>query len=160
MWGGMAARFSWLSASSSHIPRPTPLYSHVHSLIVVISYQLRFSTSSRSIIHINKLQGTIFYPLDRIGIADAVQSTFLVFLLVFEVGSAVCGSAQSSKALIVGRAVAGLGGSGIMNGALTIISASSTMEKQPRTSLAPFRASLFYRLANMIYSHGRDRDGM
>jgi hypothetical protein len=60
----------------------------------------------------------------------------------------------------VGRAVAGLGGSGIMNGALTIISASSTMEKQPRTSLAPFQASLFYRLADTIYSHGRDHDGM
>jgi MFS family permease len=144
-----------------HISRHHPLsVPNVHSLIVVIFYQLRLSTSSRSIIHTNKLQGTIFYPLDRTGIADAVQSTFLVFLLVFEVGSAVCGSAQSSKALIVGRAVAGLGGSGIMNGALTIISASSPMDKQPRTSLVPFQVFLFYQLADMIYSHGRDHDGM
>ncbi|OIW25670.1 efflux pump [Coniochaeta ligniaria NRRL 30616] len=60
-----------------------------------------------------------------------VQYTFLAFLFIFEVGSAVCGSAQSSKALIVGRAVAGLGGSGIMNGALTIISATSPPDKQP-----------------------------
>ncbi|GKT40569.1 efflux pump mlcE [Colletotrichum spaethianum] len=52
-----------------------------------------------------------------------VQHTFLAFLFVFEVGSAVCGSAQSSKALIVGRVVADLGGSGIVNGALTIVSA-------------------------------------
>ncbi|KAH8768672.1 efflux pump [Hyaloscypha sp. PMI_1271] len=73
-----------------------------------------------------------FQPLaGRLYTLISSKSTFLVFLLVFEVGSAVCGSAQSSKALIVGRAVAGLGGSGIMNGALTIISASSTMEKQP-----------------------------
>jgi hypothetical protein len=47
-----------------------------------------------------------------------------------------------------------------MNGALTIISASSPLEKQPRTSLAPFFVFVFYQSADMIYSHGRDHDGM
>jgi MFS family permease len=37
--------------------------------------------------------------------------------------------------LIVGRAVAGLGGSGITNGSLTIISASVPLEKRPSKSL-------------------------
>ncbi|KAK6225585.1 efflux pump [Colletotrichum tabaci] len=67
----------------------------------------------------------------RLYTLTSYKYTFLAFLFVFEVGSAVCGSAQSSKALIVGRAVAGIGGSGIMNGALTIVSASSPIDKQP-----------------------------
>ncbi|OHF04572.1 efflux pump [Colletotrichum orchidophilum] len=67
----------------------------------------------------------------RLYTLTSYKYTFLAFLFVFEVGSAVCGSAQSSKALIVGRAVAGIGGSGIMNGALTIVSASSPIHKQP-----------------------------
>lgn len=43
-------------------------------------------------------------------------------LAVFEVGSAVCASAPTSNALIVGRAIAGVGASGIYSGVLIIIS--------------------------------------
>jgi MFS family permease len=43
--------------------------------------------------------------------------TFLVSILVFEIGSAICGAAPNSIALILGRAIAGLGSSGMMNGA-------------------------------------------
>lgn len=52
------------------------------------------------------------------------------FVAVFELGSLLCGAAQSSKMLIVGRAVAGLGGAGIQNGALTIISAAVPLHKR------------------------------
>jgi len=38
--------------------------------------------------------------------------------------------AQSSKMLIVGRAIAGLGGSGLMNGSLTIIAACVPLQKR------------------------------
>ncbi|KAK0363948.1 hypothetical protein LTR02_005614 [Friedmanniomyces endolithicus] len=51
------------------------------------------------------------------------QWTFLTFFLIFEVGSALCGAAQSSAMFIVGRTIAGIGCSGISTGALTIISA-------------------------------------
>lgn len=34
--------------------------------------------------------------------------------------------------LIVGRAIAGIGGSGVMNGAFSIVHASAPLEKQPR----------------------------
>lgn len=47
----------------------------------------------------------------------------------------MCGIATSSSMLIIGRAVAGLGGSGISNGALTIITASVPLEKRPGTKL-------------------------
>jgi MFS family permease len=38
---------------------------------------------------------------------------FVVSILLFEIGSAVCGSAPSMNALIVGRVIAGMGGAGI-----------------------------------------------
>ncbi|KAG6361750.1 hypothetical protein INS49_009978 [Diaporthe citri] len=53
----------------------------------------------------------------------SIKWTFLSFFFVFVVGSAICGAAQSSSMFIVGRAIAGVGSSGIGNGALTIISA-------------------------------------
>lgn len=49
------------------------------------------------------------------------QWTYLFFLTIFEVGSAICGAASSSTMLIIGRAIAGLGASGLTNGALTVL---------------------------------------
>ncbi|KAL4798396.1 major facilitator superfamily domain-containing protein [Aspergillus venezuelensis] len=57
--------------------------------------------------------------------------TFLGFFAVFEIGSIVCGAATSSMMLIIGRAVAGMGSSGMINGALTIIAGAVPMHKRP-----------------------------
>ncbi|KAI0964897.1 major facilitator superfamily domain-containing protein [Xylaria arbuscula] len=57
--------------------------------------------------------------------------SFLAFFAVFEIGSLLCATAVSSNMFIVGRAIAGFGGAGIINGALTIVSGSSPMEKRP-----------------------------
>lgn len=46
-------------------------------------------------------------------------------------GSLICGVATSSKMLIVGRAVAGMGSSGIQNGGITIIAAAAPLERRP-----------------------------
>ncbi|KAA8564942.1 hypothetical protein MFRU_008g02080 [Monilinia fructicola] len=50
-----------------------------------------------------------------------LKITFLISIFVFELGSLICGVAPNSTALIVGRAIAGLGGAGIASGAYTII---------------------------------------
>uniref|UniRef100_A0A0D2XZ47 Major facilitator superfamily (MFS) profile domain-containing protein n=1 Tax=Fusarium oxysporum (strain Fo5176) TaxID=660025 RepID=A0A0D2XZ47_FUSOF len=50
---------------------------------------------------------------------------------VFEVGSLICGVAQSSAMLIIGRAVAGIGSSGIQNGALTMIAKAVPIHRRP-----------------------------
>ena len=50
--------------------------------------------------------------------------TFMLAILIFEVGSLICGVAPSSVALIVGRAIAGAGGAGIASGAYTILAFS------------------------------------
>ncbi|KAF4635470.1 hypothetical protein G7Y89_g2615 [Cudoniella acicularis] len=54
-----------------------------------------------------------------------LKITFLMSIFVFELGSLICGVAPNSTALIVGRAIAGLGGAGIASGAYTIIAFSA-----------------------------------
>lgn len=49
----------------------------------------------------------------------SLKYTYLVALVIFEIGSAVCGAAPNSTALIIGRAVAGLGSAGIFSGAVS-----------------------------------------
>lgn len=63
-----------------------------------------------------------FFPIKRV---------YLVAIFIFEVGSVVCGAAPTSVALIVGRAIAGLGSAGIFSGALVIIAYSVPLVKRP-----------------------------
>lgn len=51
----------------------------------------------------------------------ATKSVFLFGLITFEIGSLICTTAQTSKAFIVGRAVAGLGASAYGGGSLKIL---------------------------------------
>lgn len=57
--------------------------------------------------------------------------TFLSFFFIFEAGSLICALAGSSNVFIVGRAVSGIGASGLQNGALTIIAACAPLERRP-----------------------------
>jgi len=59
------------------------------------------------------------------------QWTFFTLFGIFELGSLLCGVATPSKMLIVGRAIAGMGTSGIQNGAFTIIAGCVPMAKRP-----------------------------
>lgn len=55
----------------------------------------------------------------------------MAFFVLFELGSVLCGAAHSSTMFIVGRAIAGLGSSGLMNGGMTILSSVLVPDKQP-----------------------------
>ena len=57
---------------------------------------------------------------------------YLGSLAVFEIGSAVCGAAPNSNALIVGRAIAGLGNAGLFQGAVVIIVYIVPLHKRPQ----------------------------
>lgn len=61
----------------------------------------------------------------------SIRWVFLAAIVIFELGSLVCGVAPSSTALIVGRAIAGLGSAGIFSGAYLIIAVSQPLEKRP-----------------------------
>lgn len=56
---------------------------------------------------------------------------FLTSLIIFEVGSALCGAAPSSVAFIIGRAIAGLASAGIFTGSMTIMFPLIPLRKRP-----------------------------
>ncbi len=60
-----------------------------------------------------------------------VKWVYLVVIGIFKVGNIVSTSASSSNALIVGRAVAGLGSAGILSGAILIVAYSVPLRKRP-----------------------------
>ncbi|KAI9851820.1 MAG: hypothetical protein M1838_002678 [Thelocarpon superellum] len=57
---------------------------------------------------------------------------FLAVITVFEVGSAVCGAAPNSTVFIIGRAIAGVGCAGVMNGGITLLACTVPLAKRPR----------------------------
>lgn len=57
-----------------------------------------------------------------------LKPTFMLCMLLFEVGSIVQAAAPSSAAFITGRCIAGIGGAGVLTGALIIYS-----ESMPKT---------------------------
>lgn len=61
----------------------------------------------------------------------SLKWTFVVSMVIFEVGSLVCGVAPTSNALIVGRAIAGLGGAGLSVGGTTIVSYAVPPARRP-----------------------------
>ncbi|KAF5548696.1 HC-toxin efflux carrier TOXA [Fusarium phyllophilum] len=71
----------------------------------------------------------------------SVKIIFLISILIFEVGSAVCGAAPSSTALIVGRAIAGVGSAGIYAGAVIVTVYCIPLEK--RTPYQAVVAAIF-----------------
>jgi hypothetical protein len=63
-----------------------------------------------------------FYP---------IKIVFLTALAIFEIGSLVCALSPNSIALIWGRAIAGLGSSGLFSGAILIVSYTVPLSKRP-----------------------------
>lgn len=60
-----------------------------------------------------------------------VKISFLVSVFLFELGSLVCGVAPNSVALIVGRAIAGIGAAGIGGGVFIIIAFIASPKRRP-----------------------------
>ncbi|RFU31415.1 hypothetical protein B7463_g4900, partial [Scytalidium lignicola] len=60
-----------------------------------------------------------------------LKISFLISIFIFELGSLICGVAPSSTALIVGRAIAGIGAAGIGSGTYTIIAFSAGPKNRP-----------------------------
>lgn len=60
-----------------------------------------------------------------------VKWLYIFHVVVFEIGSAICGAAPSINVMILGRAIAGLGGSGLYVGCMTLIAMTTTMTERP-----------------------------
>ncbi|KAF7547878.1 hypothetical protein G7046_g8874 [Stylonectria norvegica] len=61
----------------------------------------------------------------------STKTVFLAAVVIFEVGSAVCGAAPTSTAFIIGRAIAGLGSAGIFSGSSVILTQIVPLQKRP-----------------------------
>ncbi|PWY79249.1 MFS general substrate transporter [Aspergillus heteromorphus CBS 117.55] len=107
-----------MSIVSTAIPRIT---SQFHSLDDVAWYGSAYTISSAAL---QPLTGKLYNYFSS-------KWIFLSFFGIFEVGSLICGVATSSKMLIVGRAVAGMGSSGMLNGALNILAGAVPVKKRP-----------------------------
>lgn len=61
----------------------------------------------------------------------SIKYVYLTAIAVFEIGSVVCGAAPTSEALIIGRAVAGIGAAGVFSGALVIVAYTVPLVQRP-----------------------------
>lgn len=62
----------------------------------------------------------------------SLKWSYLCAILIFELGSLICATAPNSTALIVGRAIAGLGSAGIFSGSFIIIACSVPLVKRSK----------------------------
>lgn len=62
----------------------------------------------------------------------SVKKLFLLQIVIFEIGSAVCGAAPNMTTMVIGRVIAGLGGSGMYSGALSYIAMLTTEVERSR----------------------------
>lgn len=78
------------------------------------------------------LPTAVFFPLcGRLYQLYSTKWLFLASIFVFEIGSAVCGAAPSSSALLAGRAIAGTGSAGIFCGSTMIFIPLVPLRKRP-----------------------------
>ncbi|KAE9367473.1 MFS general substrate transporter [Stipitochalara longipes BDJ] len=72
----------------------------------------------------------VILPVGNMFTSFNMKWLFVASIALFEIGSAVCGAAPSMSALIIGRVLAGAGGSGIYLGCLNIVSALTTAKER------------------------------
>lgn len=61
----------------------------------------------------------------------SIKWVYLIALSIFELGSLICAVAPNSTALIIGRAIAGVGAAGIFSGAILIVSVTVPLRQRP-----------------------------
>lgn len=60
-----------------------------------------------------------------------IKWVYIFNIFLFEIGSAICGAAPTIEALIIGRIIAGVGGSGMYSGTLTYVSVLCDQQEKP-----------------------------
>jgi MFS family permease len=73
-----------------------------------------------------------------------VKWTFLTAVVLFEIGSAICGAAPNSISFIIGRAIAGLGAGGVQSGVVGF-----PLPSLPLKSLSPINSFNLRRALNI-----------
>lgn len=92
-----------------------------HSLLDVGWYGSAYLLSSSAL---QPLSGKVYSKLNS-------KWCFVVYLVIFEIGSVICAVASSSTMLIAGRVVSGIGGSGLLNGNSIVLNSCVPPHRQP-----------------------------
>lgn len=69
--------------------------------------------------------------LGRVYTFYSPKYVYLSLILIFEIGSAVCGAAPNSIAFIIGRAIQGAGSAGMMSGGMVLLVNTLPLAKRP-----------------------------
>ncbi|KAF2877682.1 major facilitator superfamily domain-containing protein [Massariosphaeria phaeospora] len=86
----------------------------------------------RTLLYVNMGRRCATQPLaGKMYVLFPKKTIFLGYLAIFEIGSLICALAASSRTLIVGRAITGLGASGIFAGSLVVITTIMPLHKRP-----------------------------
>jgi len=80
-------------------------------------------------------------PIGRVYTYYSPKWVFLVLISLFELGSLICGVAQNSVTVIVGRAISGIGCAGVFSGSMQLIVTSVPLRK--RTIYMGFMGAIF-----------------
>lgn len=70
-------------------------------------------------------------PFGKLYTLYSIKWVYISSIAIFEIGSAICGWAPTSAALIVGRAVAGIGCAGITCGSYVIVNFAVPTHRRP-----------------------------
>ncbi|TVY16350.1 Efflux pump DEP3 [Lachnellula arida] len=74
---------------------------------------------------------SVILPIGKAFGMFSMKTLFLISLVLFEGGSAICGASPNMTALIIGRVISGVGGSGLYVGAMTFIAVMTTPHERP-----------------------------
>jgi MFS family permease len=72
----------------------------------------------------------VVLPLTAAFVNFNLKWTYVATVLIFEVGSVLCGAAQDMNTIIIGRVIAGMGGTGIYLGSLNYLSSLTTPKER------------------------------
>ena len=74
---------------------------------------------------------SVALPVGRLyGLFDA-KRLYVISIVLFMAGSALCGGAPNMAALIIGRVIAGAGGNGMYVGVVTLLSVNTSEKERP-----------------------------
>lgn len=77
------------------------------------------------------LGSTAILPWGKAYGVFTIKWLFIFNVLLFELGSVICGAAPNMTAFIIGRVVAGVGGSGMYSGSLSYIALLTSLKERP-----------------------------
>ncbi|KAI0999021.1 Efflux pump [Podosphaera aphanis] len=72
----------------------------------------------------NLIWGKVFGQLEA-------KWTYIFCVAMFELGSVICGAAPDMNSMIIGRAIAGVGGSGMYVGVMTLLAVNTSIKERP-----------------------------